>query len=104
MNFRIDEVLADMVKAMEDSVGEDVSDIAEYARKILENEKESLAELARARIDENIDEEDFGREIEREMKVVEAELLTIKIMTKAAAEQAINAAVNVFLDAVNRIL
>jgi len=38
--------------------------------------------------------------LKREKKVLEAEMLTISIITKAAAQKAINAAINVLADAV----
>jgi hypothetical protein len=66
----------------------------------MDSEKESLKELGEAKLRGDIDQAVFDREIEREKKVVEAELLTIKIMTKALAQKAVNAAIEVFVKAV----
>ena len=100
MGFSIGEVLKDMAIAMEDSLREDVGDISEYAKQILENEKESLEELGSARLSGEIDDEVFDREIKREKTVVETELLTIQIMTKAQAQKAVNAAIDVFVQSI----
>ncbi|MCK4814611.1 hypothetical protein KA005_02480 [bacterium] len=100
MSFSIGEVLKDMAIAMKDSVREDVGDISEYAKQILENEKESLEELGSARLSGEIDDEVFDREIKREKTVVETELLTIQIMTKVQAQKAVNAAIDVFVQAI----
>ncbi len=100
MSFNIEEVLKDMVDAISDSVKEDAGDIKSYAKEILENKKESLQELGEARINNEIDDTVFDREIEREKQVVEAELITIEIMTQALAQKAINAAIDVFVKAV----
>ena len=100
MSLNIGEVLKDMADAMKDSVREDVGDISEYAKQILENKKESLEELGAARLSGEIDDEIFDREINREKTVVETELLTIQIMTKAQAQKAVNAAIDVFVQAV----
>jgi len=100
MSFNIELVLKNMVDAIKDSVSEDVGEIRDYADTILENQKESLIELAEARISGEISESVFEREIEREKKVVETELLTIQIMTAAGAQKAVNAAINVFVKAV----
>jgi len=100
MGFDINTVLNDMAKAIKDEVKVNIGDIKEYADKILENEKESLEELGQARVSGEIDDETFEREVEREKKVVEAELLTIRIMTKALAQKAVNAAIDVFVKAV----
>ena len=100
MSFDIESILEDMVNAISDSVKDDVGEIKEYADTIIKNEKESLKELGEARVLDEITDEVFDREIEREKKVVETELLTIRLMTEAAAQKAVNAAIEVFVAAV----
>jgi hypothetical protein len=100
MSFDINKVINDMAQAIRDEVKVNIGDIKEYANKILENEKQSLEELGQARVSGEIDDETFEKELEREKKVVEAELLTIKIMTKALAQKAVNAAIDIFAKAV----
>lgn len=100
MGFDINVVVKDMAEAINNAVKHDCGDIQQYATQILFNEKKSLEELGLARVSGEINDEVFNREIEREKKVVEAELLTIKIMTKALAQKAINAALDVFTKAV----
>lgn len=100
MSFDIDKIINDMAQAIRDEVKVNIGDIKEYANKILENEKQSLEELGQARVSGEIDDETFEKELEREKKVVEAELLTIKIMTKALAQKAVNAAIDIFAKAV----
>ena len=100
MFFNVENVLKDMVNAINDSVKEDIGDIKEYAESIINNEKESLKELGEARILGQITDDVFEREIKREKKVVKTELLTIQIMTEAATQKAVNAAIDVFISAV----
>ena len=104
MSFDIEAVLKDMVSAVKDSADEHADEIKEYAKTILDNEKTSLKELGKARIDGTITEEVFDREVDREKTVVETELLTIQIMTKAMAQKAVNAAIDVFVKAVKAAL
>lgn len=104
MSFQIEAVLKEMSSAMKDAVEGDVGDIRSYAEQILQNEKESLQELAEARVSGEISGSDFDAEIEREKKVVETELLAIEIMTAAATQKAVNAAINVFVGAVKKAL
>ena len=99
MSFDIDQVLKDMTGAITDTVKEGVGDINSAVKEILDAEKESLQDLGEARLQKEIDDIVFNREIEREKKVVEAELLTIEIMTKASAQKAVNAALDVFVNA-----
>lgn len=104
MSFDIAKVLQDMTTAVKDTVQEEVGDISQYAKQIMENEKESLEELASARLSGEIDDDIFKREIERERTVVETELLTIEVMTKALSQKAVNAAIDVFIQAVKLAL
>ena len=104
MSFDIDQVLKDMASAITGSVEESSGDIKDFAKTILESEKESLKELADARRNGEIDDVVFKREIKREKKVVEAELLTVEIMTKAMAQKAVSAAMDVFIKAVKAVL
>jgi len=100
MSFDIDRVLKDMIEAISEHAQEDAPEIKASIRQILDNEWESLKELGEARLRNEIDDTVFDRELERERKVVEAELLTIEIMTKALAQKAVNAAIDVFINAV----
>lgn len=104
MVFDIGEVLKDMAEAIRNAVKNDAGDIKQYANQILENERDSLKELGLARLSGQIDDEVFQREIEREKKVVEAEFLTMQIMTNALAQKAANAAIDVFVKAVTAAL
>jgi len=100
MSFDIDQLLKDMTNAVADVVKDDSSSIKDYSRELFDNEKQSLKELAEARIRKDIDEEIFNRELAREKKVLEIELLTISIMNKAMAQKATNAALDIFVKAV----
>jgi hypothetical protein len=100
MSIDFNQVLKDMTNAVTDTVKEGAGDIKSSVQDILEAEKNSLKELGEARLKNEIDDTVFKREIEREKKVVMVELLTIEIMTKAMAQKAINAALDVFVNAV----
>ena len=100
MSFDIDQVLKDMAGAITGTVQQGAGDIQSYLKEILDKEKESLKELAEARLRNEITDEELKQELEREKKVVEAQLLTIEIMTKALAQKAVNAAMDVFIKAI----
>jgi hypothetical protein len=100
MSFDISAVLGDMADAVTSIVKDDAGKIGGYAKTIMENEKEALEELALARLAGEISEEEFNDEIDREKKVVEAELLTLEIMTEAMAQKAVNTALDIFAKAV----
>lgn len=101
MSFDIDSVLRDMVDAANDVVKEEKEEIKESVKEILHTEKKSLQNLSEAMLRKEIDNVIFEKEIKREKIVIEAELLTIKIMTDALAQKVVNAVTDVFFKAVN---
>lgn len=104
MPFDINTVLMDMRDAAIGAVKDDLEAIPGYLLQIFENEKNAFHNIAEARLDGSITEAEFENEIEREKKVLEVELLTVSIITKAAAQKAINAAMNILKDAVRLAL
>lgn len=101
MNFEINEVINNMKNAAVDSVKDDVEIIPGYLDRVFENEKEALKELTEARLTGEISEAEFRHELERLKLVFETEMLTVKIITKTAAQKAVNAAIAVLEKAVN---
>lgn len=104
MSFDISESIGQMASAMEQSVGQDISvgagQIASFAAQALSKQKESLAELAQARLENELDQDEFEEELQREMLIVETEMLTADVMAKAAVQKAIQAAITVLSKAV----
>lgn len=100
----IDAILKKMVAAANDAVEGDVGEITDYAKQIVEQQKQSLEELAKARISGEIDDDIFEQEVEREKQVVKAQLLAVQIMTEAATQKAVNAAIDTFKNAVKTII
>lgn len=100
MSLDINAVIKSMGNAAADILKENLNDIPPYLKDIFENKKETLKILAEARLSGVISEKEFNNELKREKKVLEAEMLTISIISKAAAQKAVNAAINVLTDAV----
>ena len=100
MSFNLNSILSDMSDAIQKNTADDSDSIHTYAREVMLKKKHSLEELAEARLADEISEEEFYDEVEREKKVLQAELLTLKIMGKAMVQNAVNAAMNVFINAV----
>lgn len=100
MSFDIDAVLGDMLSAMKDSVDTEWDEIEGYAKQILDNEKDALSELAEQRLRGEITEEELKSELDDEKDTVEAEMKAIQVMTKAMAQRAANAALDVLYNAI----
>lgn len=100
LDLDLDQLMQDMAGAAGEAVGEAPAEIAEQARKALEGQREALADLAEARLEGRIDDEILERQVDREQRVFRTEMLAVRMMSEAAAEQAWNAARDRFLSAV----
>lgn len=94
MDFDIDSAIGGMSDAMQGSLGEGAGEIASFALTALSKQKDALAELADALRTGDISRQDFEEEMQRQMLIVETELLTVTVIGKAAIQKAINAAIS----------
>ncbi|MBY4675797.1 hypothetical protein [Marinobacterium arenosum] len=104
MTIDFDSLFKEMAEAARQAVKDDLPNFAGYAEQLLDNEKESLKDLAKARLEGVIDEATLAAELAREKRVLEAELLTAQIMAKTSAQKAVNAALEVFYNSLRAAL
>ncbi len=102
--MEINEVLADMMAAIKISVGENWNVIKAKANQMLENKKERLDLLMQLTIDGELTFDQFKSRLEDEKLMMEAELHVSAILTKATAQKAANAALEVLSTAVKSAL
>jgi hypothetical protein len=100
MSFNIDTTIEDMVTAVKGIVDEDKDKIKGYARQIFDEEKQTLNQLALLRVSGQITDEELQSELEDEKDTVQAQLLALKVLNKATAQRAANAALDVLYQAV----
>lgn len=100
MAFDLSAVLSEMADVVHTTAAEETGKISGYAQTIVAKEKASLDELVQARLANDLSDQELLDEVEREKMVVHAELLSLEIMSKATAQKAVNAAMNVFITAV----
>ncbi|MEX2639666.1 MAG: hypothetical protein WD266_03190 [Balneolales bacterium] len=98
------DVLSDMAAASLGEIKEGAGEIGTFIRESLEEKEASLKELYDAFRGELIDEAGLVRELNRELKVMEVKLLTVRTIKKATAQRAVNAAVDVFRASVKAVL
>jgi hypothetical protein len=101
MAFNINEVVAEMLAAIKSSVKEDWSIVKEPISGFLQDKKDRLELLTSLRIKKQISVEFFNLRLKDEKKILESELHAIAILTKVAAQNAANAAIDVLQSAVN---
>lgn len=100
MKFDIDEVLKQMLDAIVGTAKNDLPILKETAEIFSISRKERLEQLAAFRLSGAIDAEFFKNRLEDEKLLLESELHALKIITKASAQQAANAAIDVLSKAV----
>jgi len=100
MSFNIDEVMENMLGSALEAVGPISNDIGSYTKRIIENEKEAITELAQQRLNGDLTDEEFADELLDEKDTFEAEMQAIGVMTKVMAQKAANAAMDVLSTAV----
>jgi len=104
MNFDINNVLADMLSAINGIVAGDWDKVKNTANQFLENDKERLQEIAQLRISGDLTDEKFQSRLSDEKLVVEAELNALEVVSKAIVQNAVNAAIDVLVKAVEAVI
>ena len=105
MSFDIDKTVADMAKAIGAVLTTEWPKIKDCAENVLKkDEKDALADIAKARLLGEINDEELKSELEDEQTTLEAALLVCEIKAKAMVQKAINSALNVFVEAINAAL
>ena len=100
----INELLANMLKAVKGSLADDWTVAQSAIHTFIENRKSRLELLIQLRVDNEVSHEFFMKLIGNEKDIFESELHAIAIITKAAAQRAANAAIDVLTEAVTKLI
>lgn len=104
MSLDIGNLFKEMATVAGESVATEAGNIGGEMLAVLENNKDTLAELVVARTAGEINEEDFNAELMREKVVLEAELIALEIISKSAIQKAMNVAMETLTSAVKMAL
>jgi len=100
MAFDIGAVLRDMASAAGDVLAGEGPKVNSCIKAAIEEEKDALEAIAKARLDDEIDDADMKSQITDEKEALRAALLACEVKGKMAVQKAANAAIKVFSDAV----
>ena len=100
MSFNINEVSSGMLSAIKGAVAEDWPQVKTTAERFLQNKKERLALLAELRIKGELSQAKFESRLQDEKLILEAELNALAVLSKAIAQNAANAALEILGKAV----
>ena len=101
MSFNIEKTIKEMTSAISGVVSGEWSGIKDCVEKAIDDEKEALSDIAEARINDDIDDEDMKSHLDDEKIALEAALLACKVQAKVMAQKAANAAIEVLKQAIN---
>ena len=101
MAFDIEAVLRDMASTAGDVLAGEGPKVNNCIKAAIEEEKDALEAIAKARLDDEIDDADMKSQITDEKEALRAALLACEVKGKMAVQKAANAAIKVFSDAVN---
>ncbi len=104
MAFDINEVLAQMLGAIKTTTKDNWNNVKNTANSFLQDRTLRLELLASLRLQNQISQEFFLMRLEDEKKILESELHAVAIITKAIAQKAANAAIDVLQNAVMKAI
>ncbi|PSW07161.1 hypothetical protein [Photobacterium lipolyticum] len=100
MSLNIGSVINNMARSAGNSLQEDGTDMTQEVLRILKCSEQEISDLLNAATSGEISEDEFKVEVEREKLVLETELISLEIASKAAVQQAINAAMDTLRSAI----
>lgn len=104
MAFDINEVVAQMLGAIKDTVKDNWNNVKDSANDYFQDHQSRLELLASLWLNKQISKKFFLSRVADEKKILESELHSIAIITKAIAQKAANAAIDIFQNAVAKAL
>jgi hypothetical protein len=99
-----DNIISEMFSALKLQLGDEYKRAEKQIDTILKMREERLKKLTQKRLDGAISTEDFQSYLEDEKDALTAELNTIQVIGKAAAQRAVNAALDVLNTAIDKTL
>ena len=100
MSIDIGNLFKEMATTAGATLQEEGKNVSAEVLSVLDKNKESIAELVEARSNGDINEEEFNIELQREKQILEAEMISLEIISKSAVQKAINAAMSTLTSAV----
>lgn len=104
MDFNIDQTLKGMIDAGLGVLSNEAPAVKDCVTNVLSREKDALKKIADMRLGNQIDDDDLLDQLGKRKEVLEAGLLSCQVQAKVAAQQAINAALDVFQKAIKALI
>ena len=99
MKFDINEIIANMMTAAQNAIGDDWDIVKSTAHLFFQRRKERLELLTSLRISKDLTQKQFETRIADERDILEADFHAISSINKAMAQNAANAAIDILINA-----
>ncbi len=100
----MDDTLQKMLEAARNSLAKGGPKVRSCMQEALKEETQAFQEIAEARIRGEISEEELESQLDDERKTLEAAFLACRVESKVAIQNAANAAIDAFTDALKGVL
>ncbi len=100
MNLDIGNLFKEMAATAGETLQGEGENLSGEVLSVLDKNRESIAELVVAVSNGDINEEELDIELQREKVILEAEMLSLEIVSKSAVQKAMNAAMDTLTSAV----
>lgn len=104
MKFDIEQTINDMLAAIKGVVTDNWDEMKTVASEFLKRRKDRLKMIAEMRISGELSQEKFESRLNDEKLIAEAELNAVAVVSKAVAQKAANAAMDVLSKAVKGVI
>lgn len=104
MNFDINETLAQMIDAVKTTLGDNWEFAKQTVNDFFQSRKARLDLLTSLRLDGEISENFFEKRMADEKDILESEMHAVAIISKVAAQNAANAAIDILTNAIKGAL
>ncbi len=100
MSFDLEKTLTGMLDAAKAVFAEEWPKVKDDMKRVLEDEKEALKDIAEARLKGDINDTELEEQLKDEKEAFEAGLSMVRASTKATIQRAIDSASEVFWEAI----
>jgi hypothetical protein len=104
MAFDLDKTIGDMSSAFAGVIAGEWPKVRSCVEKALKDERDACETIAQARLSGEIDDDEMKSELDDEKETLKAALLVCQVKSKAVAQKAANAAINVLQAAIEAAL
>lgn len=104
MAFNFEVVVEGMLGAAAGALSSEWSKVQECFKAAIKDERDAIEDIAKARLNDEIDDDEMKSQLVDEKEVLKAALLVCKVNGKVAAQKAANAAIEALSDAIKAAL